>query len=887
MKFMTFYRVFNRVLFVIMALTGLATVSVSQRVITKTPADQRLAWYKQFEQMQETSLLKNLAWQFVGPTNISGRMTDVEVVTPKGRNYTIYVAGASGGVWKTLNEGITWEPVFEKAISTSIGDLALDPRNQQTLWVGTGEANIFRSSQAGGGIFCTHDGGKTWEHKGLAGTGTISRIIVHPRNSSVVYVAAGGNEWTDNRDRGVFKTIDGGKTWNKIHYIDEKTGAIDLVINPADPEILYVATWQRIRKKWNDPRNENDYSGSGIYKTTDGGKTWKPINKGLPEAKFRGRIGIDLCKSQPSVLYAFIDHYEKLPDNHGMNRQVDSYGRPSSGRIYGATVFRSEDAGESWKKVSEQNPYMEGLSGTYGWVFGQVRVDPVNPDKVYVMGLALNVSTNGGKTFRSIGEQHGDHHGLWIDPDNTGYMVNVNDGGVAVSYDGENFRTFYENLPLAQFFNVNYDMATPFRVYGSIQDHGSRRGVVDLSGGRNRIPAVDFENAPGGEGSNHAIDPDNPDIVYSAGFYGNISRTDMKTGKSERIMPPVPRGVDKLRGQWLAPFILSPHNPTIIYHGTQFVHRSMNGGRTWECISPDLTFNDPAKQGDIPYQTIFTLSESPLKFGLIYAGTDDGRLWVTRNSGEAWEEISKGLPEGKWMSRVVASQYKLETVYLTQNGKRDDDFDAYVWKSDDFGKTWVSIKSNIPCGPINVIREDPANENILYLGTDMGVFVSVNKGNSWINLPGKFPTTYVHDLVIHPRDQIMIAATHGRGIWAMDVKPIQELAKADLEKNCSILHPEFAMLPFSNERWYRNTAKPLSVGYFLGKPGEVGITVTDSTGIRIADLKGSGDRGLNFVLWNLTDSSEKLVSPGKYKLVIKGEAFSEEVAIEVRKYRNE
>ena len=855
----------------------------AQTVIQKTSAEMRADWYQKHVQLTANSVFKNLPWQFVGPTNISGRMTDVEVVTPKGENYTIYVAGASGGIWKTENEGITWNPVFEHGMSTAFGDLALDPQNQNIIWAGTGEANIFRSSNAGAGIYRSNDAGKTWEHLGLINTNTISRILVHPKNQDIVYVAAGGNEWTDDKERGVYKTDDGGKSWKKILFVDEKTGAYDLVMNPQNPDIIYATTWQRIRKKWNDPRNEDDYSGTNIYKTIDGGKNWIKINNDLPEVKYRGRIGIDLCKSSPDILYAFIDNYEKLPEDNPINETEDAYGRPSSGRIKGASVFRSNDGGDNWKQVSEQNAYMEGLSGTYGWVFGQLRVDPLNSDKIYVMGLGLNVSDDGGKTFRQLRGMHGDHHGLWIDPQNPKYMVNVNDGGVAVSYDGENFRPFYDNLPLGQFFNVNVDMAEPFRVYGSVQDHGSYRGVVDLRRGRNNISAVDFDYAPGGEGSNHAIDPGDADKVYSAGFYGSITKTDMKTEESKSIMPPVPEGVDKLRGQWLAPFILSPHNPGIIYFGTQFVHRSMNEGETWELISSDLTYNDPAKKGDIPYQTIFSLSESPLKFGLIYAGTDDGRIWMTKNSGEKWLEINKGLPYGKWISQIEASAFVESRVYITQNGKRDDDFTAYIWRSEDYGQTWIDIKANIPCGPVNVIKEDPKNENILYAGTDFGVYVSINRGESWESLPGKLPTTYVHDLVIHPRDDMAVIATHGRGVWVLDVRFIREIAKINQEAVCKIMDIEDCTLPRGLEYWYRGSAKELSAPFYMKSAEEIQVNISDSNQNVVKTMKVTAAKGLNFVNWDLMLDAEKMAEPGIYQFKLNGQNFNEEKTFEVKK----
>ncbi|MBA7562782.1 hypothetical protein ES708_04435 [subsurface metagenome] len=727
--------------------------------------------------MAESSQYKDLEWQFVGPLNVSGRCTDLEVVAPKGKNYTVYVASASGGVWRTENEVTSWEPVFDREASASIGDIALDPSNPDILWVGTGEANIFRSSQSGSGIYKTTDKGKTWNHLGLENSLTISRIIVHPQNSNVVWVAASGNEWTPNKERGVYKTTDGGKTWKKILYVNELTGANDLVIHPVNPDILYATTWQRIRKKWNDPRNEPGYNGSGIWKTTNGGEDWSPVNNGLPKALYRGRIGIDIARSNPDVLYAFVDNYEII--RKGEENESDSYGRPKGGVIKGAAIFRTNNSGEKWTQVSGQTEkmkkYMEWHSATYGWVFGQMRVDPNDENTIYTMGLALNVSNDGGKTFKRLPGMHADHHGLWIDPDNSDYLVNANDGGICVSYDkGANWRCFISELPLAQFFNIAVDTEEPFHVYGSIQDHGSRRGVVDLSRGRNNIPAVDFEYAPGGEGSNHAIDPRNPNLVYSAGFYGTLFRSDLTKDRRERskvIMPKTYENEPKLRGQWLAPFILSPHNPDIVYHGMQYLFRSPDKGSTWERISPDLTYNDPEKYGDIQYQTIFSISESPLKYGLIYAGTDDGRIHITKNGGKNWSEITSGLMKNKWISRVVASENKMSRVYLTQNGKRDDDFAPYVWKSEDYGNTWDNITSNIPLGPVNVIREDPSDEKILYAGTDTGVYTSTDRGKSWSVL-GDLPTVYVQDLVIQPGNNILVIATHGRGIWALDITPV-------------------------------------------------------------------------------------------------------------------
>jgi len=758
--------------------------------IQSTDPALRIKGFETYLEMTKASPFNGLNWSHIGPTNVSGRMTDVAVVAPRGKSYTIYAATASGGVWKTVNEGTTWEPVFEKAASTAIGDIAIAPSNPEILWVGTGEANIFRSSQAGCGIYKSTDGGKTWAHMGLQDTNTIARIVVHPQNPDIVYVAASGHEWTDNAERGVFKTTDGGKTWEKILFINERTGAIDLVMDPSDSNTLFAATWQRVRLKWNDPRNFSGYSESGIYKTTDGGKTWKSINSGLPEGRHRGRIGIDVCLKKPNVLYAFVDNYEKAAAE-GAEEEMDSYGRPSSGRIKGATLYRSDDRGETWKLVAPTSPetktLMERHSGTYGWVFGQVRVDPNDENTVYTMGLALNISRDGGKTFTQTYGTHGDHHGLWIDPDNSNYLVNVNDGGIGISYDGgKTWRDFRHNFPVCQFFNIAYDMATPFRVYGSMQDHGSFRGQVirktERFTGRvlEGFEAVPFEEAPGGEGCSHAIDPFDPDIVYSAGFYGRIERSDMRLPRRERtksLLPATYPDEPPLRGQWVAPFIISPHNNETIYHGLQYLFRSFNRGDIWERVSPDLTYNTAAEMGDIPYHTIFSISESPLRAGLIYVGTDDGKVHVTRDGGKTWVEIMSGLPYQKWVSRIVASAFDLGTVYMTQNGKRDDDFTPYVWKSTDFGKTWVSISGNIPFGPVNVIREDPVSRNILYVGTDAGVFVTKDGGKNWTVLGGNLPMVYVHDLIVHPRDNIIVIATHGRGMWALDAEPVNEKSK--------------------------------------------------------------------------------------------------------------
>jgi len=741
-----------------------------------TGAD-RLLMYEVNEQMRDSSSFSELHWQYIGPTNVSGRCTDVEAVAPKGLSYTIWVATASGGIWKSVNEGVTFTPVFENQGTSTIGDLAVSPDNPDIVWAGTGEANIFRSSNPGCGVWKTINGGDTWEHMGLEETFTISRILVNPVEPDIVYVAASGHEWTHNKERGLFKTTDGGRIWKKILYKGPETGVIDIAMDPRDPDRIFATTWQRTRLKWNDPRTYGNHNNNGIWKTENGGDSWDRLTVGLPESKYMGRTGIDIARSNPDVIYALVDNYEiAFQAEEG---ELDEYDRPKKDIIKGATLYRSDDAGESWKQVSGltevTKKYMSGHSGTYGWVFGQVRVDPNDENRIYTLGLWINVSSDGGATFSPFRNKiHVDQHGMWIDPDNSSYIIAAHDGGISISYDmGKNWRNLIQELPLAQFYNVEYDMSDPFRVYGSIQDHHSFYTRVDLSGGRDKIIPTEWKYTLGAEGSTHVVDPRDNNTIYASLFYGKLARATVKGYPEDKewILHETFPDEPEFRGQWVAPTLLSRHNPDIVYHGVQYVLKSLDKGGTWKKISPDLTFNDAGKEGDITYQTISALEESPFNPDLLYAGTDDGRLWRTKNGGESWEEIRKEPMPVKWVSRIVASEYEFGTVFVTQTGRRDDDAAAYVWKSVDFGNSWEDISSNIPVGPVNVIREDPKNSNILYLGTDLGVYVSMNGGDRWEVL-GDLPCTYVHDLAIHPRDNMIIVATHGRGMYVLDANPV-------------------------------------------------------------------------------------------------------------------
>jgi photosystem II stability/assembly factor-like uncharacterized protein len=796
------------------SLSGIVTVAAlvfalpavrAQQAPVRADAEYLRKAYDTFRSMMQSSPYKAVPWQYLGPTNISGRATDIAVAN-RGTTRRVYVAYATSGVWKTDDNGETWQAVFDNQASTSIGDVAVAPSNPDIVWIGTGEANLFRASMAGVGIYKSTDGGRTFSHSGLTDTHTIARIVIHPSNPDIVYVASTGHEWTDNEMRGVFKTTDGGRTWNKVLYRSPRTGAVDLVMDPSDPNTLYAAMWQRVRRKWSDPRVEPGYNESGVWKTTDGGANWSGVNEGLPDAQFRGRIGIDIAASNPNVLYAFIDNYaEGRPPREN---ERDAYGRPiQESRIKSAEIYRTDDKGKTWRrvapaesddpKIAQQNAnFMSGHSGTYGWVFGQIRVDPTNPDTIYTMGLGLNVSRDAGKTFASLRGMHGDHHGLWIDPKNPSTLYNANDGGYYSSEDSGKTWKFANAAAGAQFYNVTLDTSSPAWAYGSIQDHGSYRAQINLGGGRDKIPAVEWVNAPGGEGSHHAVDHANPNFVYSHGFYGNFTRQDMSQsgaagrgegtgaegrgrgrGGATNIRPQV-EGVE-LRAQWMAPIIVSPHDPNTIYAGYQFVFRSANRGDAWERISDDLSANDTSQMllkssNAIPYQTVTALAESPRLKGLLYAGTDDGRLHVTRDAGKTWTNISANVPTRRWYSRVVPSQHDEATVYVTQRGREDDDFGVYVYRSTDYGKTFASLAANIPAGPVNVIREDPSNASTLYLGTDFGAFITTDAGKTWQVLGGNLPSTQVSDLQYHSRDDVIVISTYGRGMWVMDAATVKK-----------------------------------------------------------------------------------------------------------------
>lgn len=763
-------------------LTLILMIFIHQQIIAQnnrasTGIDRKNAFQKHAE-LVRNSPYKNLNWHLLGPDNTSGRATDIWGI--EGNKNIIYASFATGGFWKTEDAGKNWKPLMDNIGTQAIGNFAIAKSNPNIIYVGTGEANILRASLPGMGMYKSTDAGKTWQHIGLENTSTIARVVIHPTNPDIVYVAASGNEWSYNPDRGVYKTTDGGKTWSKVLYQNEKTGCIDLLIDPSEPNTLYASMWNRIRKRWSDPTPED---GDYLYKSTDAGKTWKIIKNGLPDTKNTGRIGLAMCASKPNILYAYVDNH--TPKRQGNDGELDSYGRPKELVILGAEIYKSSDKGESWTKMSENDKQMETFGGTYGWVFSQIRVDPVNENKVFIMGLNIAESEDGGKTWKTVKggntpdtRIHGDNHGMWIDPSDTNYILNANDGGVVVTYDGgKTWKNFFKEIPTTQFYNVSYDMATPFNIHGSVQDEGSMGANVSWqawSGVDDKKNGWHF--VPGGEGSIIAIDPKDPNITYSSAFYGRIQRGDLTKEGRERIKNiTIKKAEDEEthRGEWLAYTHISNFDNHTIYHGMQYLFKSTDMGETWKRISPDLTTNDKTRMGKLPYaiahQAITALAESPFKQGTLYVGTDDGNVHLTTDDGKTWTKIMAGLPQNAHVSRLEASKTKDGTVYITLSDRREDNIKPYIYKSTDFGKTWVNIVGDLPASPVNVIREDPFNTSILYCGTDLGIYISKNGGKNWQSVQANLPASVsVQDLFIHPRDNKMVIATYGRGVWVMN-----------------------------------------------------------------------------------------------------------------------
>jgi photosystem II stability/assembly factor-like uncharacterized protein len=722
----------------------------------------------------ETSPFKDLKWRSIGPDFRSGRSTDIWGVT--GDTNIIYAAFATGGLWKTVDGGQSWTSLFEKEATLSIGNIAVYSKDPNVVYVGTGEANIFRASLPGVGVYKTIDGGTTFQHIGLSKSGTISRIVIDPNDQNHVYVAAVGNEWTTNEDRGLYESKNGGKTWTKILYENEQSGCIDLVMDPSDSKILYASMWNRIRKRWSDPMPED---GDHLYKSVDGGANWKIINQGLPNTKLTGRIGLAVSKSKPNVIYAFVDDHNKKRDPEP--NETDSYERKVQKVVIGGAIYRSDDKGETWQKQAEIHDFFKPFSGTYGWVFSQIRVNPINENEVYVLGVNMGKSIDGGKTWTKFEAKedfiHGDNHGMWFDEKNPKRILLANDGGVSRTLDGGiRWKNFFDKIPTTQFYTITYDMASPFNIYGSVQDEGTLGGSsAETFGVPKDTTLKKWDYAPGGEGTQIRVDPKNNDIIYSCSYYGRLMKTDIskseEVGKEKFKIFDVGR-IDSLRGEWLAGTMISKFDNKVIYHGLQHLYQSKDAGKSWKIISPDLTSNDKTKMGVYPYliyHQAITCIEEGSRHDELFVGTDDGRIWYTNDEGKSWKEITKGLPTNKHIIKIVSSKHNHDKLYVALNDRRSDNHEAMIYVSMDRGQSWASVSSNLPKSPVNVILEDRMKAGKLYCGTDMGPYMSNDGGKNWISLTGNLPYALsINDMFIHPRDNKLVLGTYGRGVYILD-----------------------------------------------------------------------------------------------------------------------
>jgi photosystem II stability/assembly factor-like uncharacterized protein len=909
-----------------------------------TPFAVRQKAFELRKQMQAESLFRNLRFRCVGPVVMSGRVVDIE---PHPRNpYAFFVAYATGGVWKTSNNGLRYTPIFEGQNAVTIGDIAVDPRNPDIIWVGTGEKNSQRSSYAGTGVYKTTDGGKTWQFVGLGETHHIGRIVIHPENSDIVFVAAMGRLYTPNPDRGVYRSKDGGKSWEKVLYVNERTGFIDLAIDPKNPDVIYAAAWERERRAWNFVESGE---GSGIYKSTDGGDTWQKLSGGFPQGKHVGRIGLAIYPQNPQIIYAIVDNQAPRPPEDQVeyapltakklvnmsleeflsfdNDEIENFLRRiglhrdytaeivremlQEGEltlndlvqfirknnphafdpvIIGAEVYRSDDGGKTWRKMNEN--YIDSFYSTYGYYFGEIRVAPHDDQRIYILGVPLLVSYDGGRHFEWIGARnvHVDHHALWIDPRYPDHLILGNDGGLNVTYDGGKSWLKLAYVPVGQFYTVEVDMAKPYNIYGGLQDNGVYKG----SSRSRPLEGPSWKPIMGGDGMYVQVDPvDN--TVYTGFQFGVYYRIDGKTGQRKRITP-LPGLKDiPLRYNWTTPILLSKHNRNVLYFGANRLFRSMDRGDSWEPISPDLT-TQPDYVGDVPYGTITTISESPFRFGMLYVGTDDGRVHFTPDGGLTWKDVGKNLPRevrGLWCSRIVASMHDEATAYVTFTGYRNDDFRAFVFRTRDYGKSWESIRGNLPDESINVIREDPLNPHVLYVGTDMGVFVSLDDGESWQVLQAGLPIVPVHDMVIHPRDYDLVVATHGRSIFVMDVEPIQHLTPEVMRKPVHLFDiPDVREKRSWSSRWptWRKPPKDsVQFYYWLARDGEVQFRILDRKGRVLAAFKHKGVRGVNTAVWDFQVDRETALKIREEELRKKLEAAEKKLkaAEEKQKAENE
>lgn len=914
----------------------------------------------QKEQLANSSIVKNIPFTNVGPTVMSGRVVDVDVNPQNPTEF--YVGYASGGVWYTKNNGTTFTPILDNAQTQNVGDIAVDWKNG-IIWVGTGENNASRSSYAGIGILKSSDHGETWKNVGLLDAQHIGRILIDPNNSNTIIVGATGHLYSDNEERGIYKTTDGGTSWKKTLYINSSTGIIDVAFAPDNFNTMYAAAWEKGRKAWDFIGNGN---GSGIYKSTDAGTTWTKIStpeSGFPTGEGVGRIGLavfdehtvyavhdnqfrrkkttstatskgltkddfksmtadDLLKIEDKKLNEFLktngfqEKYRaanvKQLVRSGSVKPIDlaKYLEDANAMLFdtpviGAEVYKSTDGGTTWSKQNEN--YIDDLFYSYGYYFAQINVDPSNVDKIYLAGVPIIKSDDGGKTYTSInGENvHADHHALWINPKMSGHLINGNDGGINISYDdGANW--IKSNTPaVGQFYAVNVDNEKPYNIYGGLQDNGVWKGVHTAKEDVSWHQSGDYpwKSILGGDGMQVQIDNRNSNIVYTGFQFGNYFRLDLENKKRDYIQPKHELGETPYRFNWQTPILLSPHNQDILYLGGNKLHRSLNQGTDWETISEDLT--NGGKEGNVAYGTITSISESPFKFGLLYTGSDDGMIFMTQNGGGSWDNIANSLPKNLWVTRVVASKHKKERIYATLNGYRNDDFESYIYTSDDFGKTWQDIANNIPSSPVNILTEDPENENLLFTGTDNGLYVSFNRGASWEVFQNDMPNVAVHDIVIQPEAKHLIIGTHGRSIYKADISNLQRMTPEILDKNIHVFTPETikhsARWGSSWSTWGTPQTPGLDLYFYTKNEGVLEATILTNNGIEISSTTLENIKGFNLLSYDLAFSKsgksaylkkvktelieandgKTYLPKGNYTIKLTGKGIKETIAFEI------
>ena len=824
------------------------------------------------------TLLKQLTFRNLGPFRAGSWVTSIAVPSspPRAHLYTLYVGTRNGGVWKTTNNGTTFEPIFDAQDALSIGDVAIAPSNPEIVWVGTGEAYCARSSSSGDGIHKSTDGGAHWQHMGLDDSHHIARIIIHPSDPDIVYAAVMGHLFSENEQRGVFRTADGGASWQKVLYINEKIGAIDLAMSLSSPDTLYAAMYEKVRLPWH---YEVGGPGSAVYKTTDGGQNWTRLGGGLPGGRI-GRIGFDIFQPNPDILYAIVENANQRPPTKEEAERDKRRGLEPRERTYGGEVYRTDDGGLNWRKV---NAGHEAAFDKAPYSFNQLRLDHHDPNKVYCTGQSLVSSFDGGKTWQGLTwppdgvfqKAFGDFRTMWVDPLDPDRLIFGSDGGVYVSYDGGKTCHHFYNIPLGELYAVGVDMEDPYNIYCGLQDHDSWKGPSN--GWAGEITLADWVTVGGGDGMYNVVDPVDGRWLYNNREFGRMWRLDQKTGVQTPITPRPEEGKPPYRFNWTPPIFLSPHDSVVVYTGAQVLLRSRDRGGRWEKISPDLTTNDDSRQhgaGNITFCTITTAAESPLEPGVIWVGTDDGKIQVTRDHGAAWMDCTAGIaaaggPEELWVSRVFASPHDARTAFVSKTGFRQDIFRPLLFKTTDYGETWTAISGDLPDKNINAVVQDRVNARLLFSGTDFGLYVSLNGGENWSSLKGLVPSVKVTDLVIHPRENDLVVATYGRGLYVADITPLQEWNEEILNEDAYLFEIEPRVqsrtraignyqLQGDSHLITPNESGDIIIMYYLkDKIGEkVTIKIADSSGKVLRELEGNAEAGFNTVLWDMRARTE-------------------------------